>query len=334
LDDFSSTNNPTVGVYVDDVFLSSFAEMDFNFYDISRIEVLKGPQGTLYGRNSTAGAINVISAAPDTGRFYGSGSLGFGNFGTFEASGFVNVPVSDNFALRFSGTTDQQDEGYWFSRVLDRDLARQNNFHGRAQALWTPTNDINVLLKVEGTDENSEIGVGKFFGTVSSTAAPCPDFKDSSHCTSGFPFFYTDTTSDPFSGDWNHKAPFDVRSVNTTLHVDADLGWAELSSVTGFIDFTRDFYVDADATPFTIAEFDQNDRVHQFSQELRLAGATKGGINWLLGAYYSWDRVQTNTPGSLRDFVFFPFDVLILADQKTQSAALFGQADWPLTDQL
>src|SRR5436190_14738372 len=64
LNDFSSTNNSTVGVYVDDVFLASFAEMDFNFYDLGRVEVLRGPQGTLYGRNSTAGAINIISAAP------------------------------------------------------------------------------------------------------------------------------------------------------------------------------------------------------------------------------------------------------------------------------
>ena len=62
LNDFSSTNNSTVGVYIDDVFLASFAEMDFNLYDLGRVEVLKGPQGTLYGRNSTAGAINIISA--------------------------------------------------------------------------------------------------------------------------------------------------------------------------------------------------------------------------------------------------------------------------------
>src|ERR1043165_1158642 len=72
LNDFSSTNNSTVGLYVDEVFLASFAQMDFNFYDLERIEVLKGPQGTLYGRNSTAGAINILSAAPST-----SGTSGY-----------------------------------------------------------------------------------------------------------------------------------------------------------------------------------------------------------------------------------------------------------------
>ena len=65
LDDFSSTNNSTVGIYVDDIYLTSFAEQDFNFFDLDHIEVLKGPQATLYGRNATAGAINIISAKPE-----------------------------------------------------------------------------------------------------------------------------------------------------------------------------------------------------------------------------------------------------------------------------
>ncbi len=329
LDDFSSTNNPTVGVYVDDVFLASFAEMDFNMYDLDRIEVLKGPQGTLYGRNSTAGAINIISAPPSVDGFFGSASAGFGNYDTFEARGFVNVPVSNDFALRFSGVTQQQGEGYWYSRVLHRDLGRQDNFSGRAQALWTPTNDLVIQLKVEGENENSEIGVGKFFGTLSTTAASCPDFSNPAHCIDFHG--YTDTSSNPFRGDWNHRAPYDVRSLNTTLHVDDDLGWATLSSVTGYIDYKRGFYIDADATPFTDAEFDQNDKVGQFSQELRLAGKARN-VDWLVGAYYSHDRVQTNTPGSLTDLGIGT--VLITADQKTDTAAIFGQATVPLTDEL
>ena len=136
LDDFSSTNNSSVGVYVDDVFLASFAEMDFNMYDLARVEVLKGPQGTLYGRNSTAGAINIISARPSLDGFAANVSAGYGNYGTFETDGMLNLPVTDTLAVRVAGKIVHQSDGYWFSRVLDRDLGRQSIFLGRAQALW------------------------------------------------------------------------------------------------------------------------------------------------------------------------------------------------------
>ncbi|MBI3675827.1 MAG: TonB-dependent receptor [Proteobacteria bacterium] len=329
LDDFSSTNNSSVGVYIDDVFLTSFAEMDFNFFDLDRIEVLKGPQGTLYGRNSTAGAINVISAKPNFDGTSGLIAAGYGNFQTFDANGYVNVPVSDTLALRFSARTIQQGEGYWFSRTQHRDLGRQDILLGRAQALWNPTSTLSVLLKLEGERSRSELGVGKFFGTIPLTPASCPDFSDPSHCVNAH--LYTDTTKNPFRGDWNHKAPNRVDRWGTTLKIDDDLGWATLTSVTGYIDFKRGFYIDADAAPTTDAEFDQNDKVRQFSEELRLAG-TSGAWDWLTGAYYSFDHVQTHTPGFLNDL--FGTEVLIEADQKTTSAALFGQAKYHFNNQV
>jgi iron complex outermembrane recepter protein len=179
--------------------------------------------------------------------------------------------------------------------VLDRDLGRQNIFLGRAQALWQATPDITVLLKFEGEHNRSEIGVGKSFGTVSTTAASCPDFDNPGHCINLHG--YVDTTKDVFQGDWNHLAPYHVDQWGTTLHIDDDLGWATLSSITGYINFKREFYTDADAAPTTDAEFDQNDAVLQISQELRLAGTTQGGVEWLAGAYYSRDRVHSYTPG-------------------------------------
>ncbi|HXQ46010.1 MAG TPA: TonB-dependent receptor [Caulobacteraceae bacterium] len=331
LDDFSSSNNSSVGVYVDDIFLSSFAEMDFTMYDLADVEVLKGPQGTLYGRNSTAGAINLTSAPPRLGAFDAAATLGYGNYDTFQADGYVNIPVSDQLALRLSAQTDQQGQGYWYSRVLRRDLGRQNVFHERGQLLYQPNDRFTVLLKVEGEENHSEIGVGKFFGTipVPGYGGACPNFGAPQNCvdTHG----YTDTTPNPFQGDWNHLAPYKVTSFNTTLHIDDDLGWAKLTSITGFIDFSREFYIDADATPFQDAEFDQNDRVKQVSQEFKLAGTT-GGIDWLAGAYYSNDKLHSFTPGTLVDLL--GLDAFIHSDQETNSGAVYGQVKWPLTTQL
>lgn len=342
LDDFSSTNNSTVGVYVDDVYLASFAAMDFRFYDLDHIEVLKGPQGTLYGRNSTAGAINIFSARPSTKGVEGELSAGYGNFQAFDVDGYVNIPLSDTFALRVSGKTEQQERGYWFSRVLDRDLGRQDVFLGRVQALWTPNDRTSVLVKLEGERNRSEIGVGKFFGTVKAPGytGSCPNFAAPINCTDFHN--YTDTTPDPFQGDWNHLTPYDVDQWGATLHIDHDLGWAKLSSITGYIDFSRRFYVDADAAPTQQAEFDQNDKVRQFSQEVRLAGQARR-LEWMVGGYYSWDKVHSFTPGVVSinfsplpdpNSFFVTSDVFIHSDQRTTSGAAFGRLKYALTDQL
>ncbi|MFI4972951.1 MAG: TonB-dependent receptor [Caulobacterales bacterium] len=342
LDDFSSTNNSSVGVYVDDVFLASFAEMDFHFYDLDHLEVLKGPQGTLYGRNSTAGAINILSARPSTKGTSGELTAGYGNYNAFTANGFVNIPVSDSFALRFSGMTQQQGRGYWFSRVLNTDMGRQNNLLGRAQALWTPNAKTTVLLKIEGEHDRSGIGVGKFFGTVpvAGYAGACPNFAAPANCTDFHN--YTDVTPNPFQGDWNHPAPYNVDQLNATLHIDSDLTWAKLSSITGYITFRREFYIDADAAPTQQAEFDQHDDVNQFSQEVRLNGDVHR-LEWMVGGYYSWDKVHSFTPGVV-SINFSPFpdpnsffvgsNVFIHSDQTTTSGAVFGRLKYPLTDQF
>ena len=332
LNDFSSTNNSTVGLYVDEVFLASFAQMDFNFFDLERIEVLKGPQGTLYGRNSTAGAINILSAAPSLAGNSGYVTGTAGNYKTFEAEAAGNLAVSDTLALRFSGKATSQNEGYWYSRTRRSDVGEQDILLGRAQLLWAPSEAFRIRLKFEAEKNRSEIGVGKFFGTIpTGPGVSCPDFSNPGRCVNSHG--YTDTTSDKFEGDWEAATPYRVSQWNGTGRIDADLGFAKLAAVTGYINFKRGFYTDADASPTADAEFDQNDKVRQFSQEVRLSGDAFGArASWILGAYYSKDRVKTFTPGTLVDI--FNTTVLITANQETESRALFGQVDYKLTDQL
>lgn len=330
LNDFSSTNNSTVGLYVDEVFLASFAQMDFNFFDLDRIEVLKGPQGTLYGRNSTAGAINILSAAPSLDGVSGYMSAGAANYDRFEAEGAANIPAGETLAFRLSGKAVNQGEGFWYSRTQRRDLGEQDILLGRAQMLWKPDDRLSVRLKFEAEKNRSELGVGKFFGTIpAGPGVTCPNFADPSRCINSHG--YTDTTKDKFEGDWGSPTPYRVSQWNGTGRIDADLGFAKLAAVTGYIHFKRGFHIDADAAPTNDAEFDQNDKVEQFSQEVRLSGET-GRASWIVGAYYSWDEVTTFSPGTLRDI--FNTNVLITADQETRSKALFGQADWKITDQL
>jgi iron complex outermembrane receptor protein len=331
LNDFSSTNNSTVGLYVDEVFLASFAQMDFNFFDLDRIEVLKGPQGTLYGRNSTAGAINILSAAPSLSGPSGYLTATAANYSRFEGEAAANLPVNDTLAFRISGKAVKQDEGFWYSRTLKHDLSDQDILLGRAQMLWKPDPRFSVKLKFEAERNRSSLGVGKFFGTIPTGAGvSCPDFSNPAHCVNSHG--YTDVSKDKFEGDWEHETPYRVSQWNGTGRIDADLGFAKLASVTGYINFKREFYIDADAGPTQDAEFDQNDKVKQFSQEVRLSGEVMGRANWIVGAYYSWDRVKTFTPGTLKDI--FNTAVLITADQTTKSRAAFAQVDWTLVPKL
>jgi iron complex outermembrane receptor protein len=331
LNDFSSTNNSTVGLYVDEVFLASFAQMDFNFYDLERIEVLKGPQGTLYGRNSTAGAINILTAAPSLKGNSGYLAATAGNYDTVEGEGWANLAVSDTLAVRFSGKIASQNKGFWYSRTLADDLGERDVALARAQLLWQPSEAVKLRLKFETEKDRSELGVGKFFGTIPARAGvTCPDFANPANCVNSHG--YTDVSRDKFEGDWGSRSPYRVDQWNGTGRLDVDLGWADLTAVTGYIRFKRGFHIDADAAPTHDAEFDQNDKVKQFSQEVRLAGGSDANVNWIVGAYYSWDRVKTFTPGQLTDI--FNTHVLITADQETKSRAVFGQADWRLTDRL
>lgn len=338
LDDFSSTNNPAAGIYVDEVPLSSLALMNFDFYDLQRVEVVRGPQGTLYGRNTTAGAINVLSARPSDhfeARLFG----GYGSYERAEAEGMINLPLGPNAAFRLSGRIVDQGEGLWESRLLPGEtIGQQNSAQARAQLALSLGENWDANIKLEGLRQRSEIGYGEHFGTANFFTGVPPNFTcdpvlagqlDPTQCTDFLG--YTDTDGDPFTGDWNSPHQYDIDQTAATVRLEGDLGFATLTSITGYIDFERDFYTDSDASPFRQFEFNQLDWVTQWTQELRLSGQT-GRADWIVGAFYSTDDITLRTPGFLDHL--FGTQVLITADQESSSMAAFGQVEWALTDSV
>jgi len=345
LDDFSSTNSPAAGIYVDQVTLSSLALMSFDLYDVQRIEVLKGPQGTLYGRNSTAGAINVLSAAPS---FETQSYLKFG-YGAYQAADLEamgNVPLGETFALRVAGKMIRQDQGLWDSRVGEddtyaagsyastdpvvRDIGLRDVLSGRARLAWRPSDAVDVDLKFENLRQRSEMGQPEMFGTFSPTPGTCQP-PDPTNCSdySG----YSDTDADPYEGDYRGEFPYDIDQNAQTLLVDLDLGFGTFSSVSGRMDFERLFHIDSDGTPGDQFNFLQADTVEQFTQEFRLAG-TSGLGDWLVGAFYGQDDIAIDTVGRHQDnallAMFGVTTSVIAADQDTESGALFANMDWKL----
>ena len=333
LDDFSSTNSPAAGIYLDEVTLSSLALMSFDLYDLERIEVLKGPQGTLYGRNSTAGAINVLTAKPKQDwEAYVKG--GYGSYATYDVEGMANAPVTDWLALRLSGKTIQQSEGFWTSRLdengaaNERDLGERDVFLGRAQAAVDVADWLTMNFKFEGLRQRSELGQPEFFGQLCPLGgAPIDPFR----CTDIHG--YSDTDGDPYEGDWKGEFPYDIDQHGLTANLSGELGdFATWTSVTGWIDFERFFHIDADATPFDQFDFFQKDEVQQVTQELRLAG-THELADWLVGGFYSSDEITVDTDGRHQDLI--PLETShIDADQTTRSAAGFVNGKWHLLENV
>ena len=333
LDDFSATNNPSTGVYVDEVFLTSTAMMSSELYDMERVELLKGPQGTLYGRNTTAGALNLITNKPKDS-FEARAMLGYGDYDAFEGEGMVNTPLGDKAALRLSGRVVEQGEGYWKSRKFTGSLGSRDILTGRAQLALKPSDSVDIDLKLEGLRSRSEMGQPEFFGAINpKTGGLCAPILaghvDNTQCTDFFG--YTDTDGNPFLGDWVKRARYDLDTWDATATVKARLGWADLTSITGYRYNDRAFDIDTDATPARQTDFLQQDTIKQFSQELRLNGA-HGPLDWIAGAFYSHDNVVVNTPGDERDL--FNTETLTLADQDTDAYAVFLHGDWRLSDQL
>ncbi len=330
LNDFSATNNPSAGVYVDEVSLSSLALMNFDLFDNERFEVLKGPQGTLYGRTATAGALNIVTAKPDLGGFEGRLGGSWGNYQARDVDAMINIPVSPTFALRFAGKGIFQDKGFYFNQRLNRDIGRRNVLLGRAQALWKPSDRVEILLKVEAERSRSELGSSEFFGALPTPKLPagvsCPGAPQCSDF-----FGYTDTDGDPFRGNWSVSPEYNLNQLNLTARIQADLGFAKLTSVTGYIKFDRLWSADTDAGPLPQLDFVTNDRLKQFSQEVRLAGDSDL-VNWLVGGFYSRDHVETSYSGNLS--ALFNTTSFTSSDQHSDSAAIFANGEWKLANRL
>lgn len=330
LNDFSATNNPSAGVYVDEVSLSSLALMNFDFFDLERMEALKGPQGTLYGRTATAGALNIVTAKPSLSGVEGRVAGSWGNYQTKDIDGMINLPVSDTLALRFAGKGIFQDKGYFYNVRLGRDIGRREVYLGRAQALWEPSDRIEVLLKAEGQRSRSELGSGEFFGVVPTPAVPansaCPGAPQ---CADFLGYF--DNDGNPFRGNWSVSPDYDLDQLNLTARIQADLGFANLTSVTGYIKFDRQWFADTDGGPLAQLDFATSDKVKQFSQELRLSGKTDA-VDWLVGGFYSSDHVETFYAGDLS--ALFNTTTFSSSDQRSKSGAVFVNGEWRIADRL
>jgi len=359
LNDFNANNSSPAGVYVDEVFLTSTSMMSFQLFDLERVEVLKGPQGTLYGRNTTAGAMNFVTKKP-TQEFDAYTALTGGNWGHFEAEGAVGGPISDSVAYRLSAKTIQQSGGPYKSSVFG-EHGELDIKTARAQLTWDIDDVRSLELSVHGDTDKSDGALYTSYGTKDSTMVtpggdpvdgPIPGILaplcaaveaggfDPATCVDAWG--YSDTDGDPYRGDWQFPSMLDRGGFGGRATFTWDLGETTLTSVTGYENLDRDAD-DGDSTSNPTKNqfhFTPSNNVAQLSQEIRLAGASDK-VDWVGGIFYSDDTVEEwsiiQSPDLFAPLVGFdfgsPFDLRTMYEQDTTALALFGHTEWSLNDQ-
>lgn len=336
--DFTTNVESPVALYVDEVYISQSSGSGFALFDTERVEILRGPQGTLFGRNATGGLAHFITVKPQfatEGYVHGS----FGSFDTVEAEGALNFVLGDTLATRFSLSTTQGD-GYVTNRLSpDRKLNNSSDIAGRAQLLWEPSSDFSALFNVRFGHEKIRTGFFEYVSAPLPTGEPQP--------TSPNPQLddYVDLDGDVYAGAYDFEGHNDLDTFGTTMTLTGNLGAVEITSITDYQTVERDYIEDSDASPSNHFNFFLTTDAKQFSQELRFAGKSDS-LDWVAGLYYLDLKIDDSngaiSPGFLDAlFGLLDPDLIGIADgirnpyaQDVKSYSAFGQLDWHLTDQL
>ncbi len=362
--DYSTAASSTVGLYFDEVAIPYTVMSRGAVFDVERVEVLKGPQGDLYGRNTTAGQINFVSRKP-TDEFEAEVTVGVANYGVFELEGFVSGPLSDAARGRVAFRTEQSSEGWQKSLTRDDELGEKDISAIRALLELDLNEDASLLLNVRYVDDGSDnrantayngtlIGQGEF----NNPYRPLNEYIIPGGANFGQtpPWYSTDNNE---AADWtnSYTSPltgrtFDLRPQrdNQLFGVSARLEWnfdnMVLTSITGFDNFEREEANDWDGGFFNDSSNINTTEINVFSQELRLSGGDDD-FSWIAGLYYSKDDVDEYYHYFMSDSVFglgsIPFGVGLFAptpileldtkyQQDTESYAVFGHVEWQFTE--
>jgi len=336
--DYATNNTGAVTVYVDEVALPLPVQTQGLLFDLDRVEVLRGPQGTLYGRNTTGGAINFITRRPNA-RFEGGATLGLGSYGAKEAEAFVSGPLSDALRGRIAIAT-QQGGAWQRNRVTGEKLGDKDIVGVRGQLELIASRDLRVLLSVShGTDKSEGQGLYAFVDqpAVAAGGYPYPSGKpalaaDTNRRQTGWGF---DPVFLAATGNAAGAKPGrDNNSSGAALTVNWDLGDLRLTSITASDRFRRKELADYDANPLALAETFFDSRSRNLSQELRVGSNQKEApVNWLAGLYFADEKLDEAYWSSFTGSFGFP-TVRTSYAQKVRTSSVFGQGDVRLTPEL
>ncbi len=305
-----------LGVYVDGVYAGRPASYNIPMNDIQQVEVLRGPQGSLFGRNTIAGAINITTKNPEE-EFAGNFSASVGNFNRFELQGGISGQLIDDVLAAKVSLFSNKRDGYVKNKFDNKNYMDNDRQGGRIGLYWTPVSNFSITLAADYLKQDNQ----QLFGQTLE-----PQLNE---------FIPDWFQNDPFTVNQNDPNEEEIKSGGTSLTADweMDSGFI-LTSITAkrYADF--DVFSDDDAGPVTITYSDFQDNSDTFSQELRLTSPEYDNFDYLVGFYYLDQEITANRKTPL---VSFPAnDVGIFSDTLVQSEswALFGTANFRLNEAL
>ncbi|MGE0046105.1 MAG: TonB-dependent receptor [Hyphomonadaceae bacterium] len=333
--DRGAAGDPSAGVFLDEVYLARPTMIAFDAFDVARIEVVKGPQGTLYGRNVVGGAINVISAMPDPGAFDASLEGSLGNYERADAAGFVNVPLGDAAAIRASGAI-RTHGGYADNLTTGGELSDQDTRSGRVQFLLEPTEQLRFSIGADVTTDRAN-GPAQYVVALDDT--------------------------DPLSGFWNVNTDRDSAASEYDGRQDRDTWGVRAQAIWDLPHFTLNYLVGHREVNYEVDyDFDGGPRDEasrisigggnledssSTSHELRLLSPGGSGIDWVVGLYAfnadtrRDDRLDLAIPDfdGVFDFSDGGTEGLLLTEiyhqrAEVESRAIYADATIPLTERL
>jgi len=339
--DFLLTTDPGVGIYLDGVYISRSVGGVLTLADIERVEVLRGPQGTLFGKNSIGGAIQVVSRKPGEER-QATVSATVGDWQRRDLSFSVEGGISENVQARLSLANERR-EGY-VEKLLDGGtLGDVDRRMVKATVAYQPSDTTEWLFSVDHTFQRQEAIAQSLLEVVDSPAG----FLFNAHVADPFaPYDERWVTGDPDTSYQTGPSQDDLEITGVSLTAEHHLAVATLTSMTGYRTMHAVYSRDPDGSPYAFAHGTNWDEHAQFTQELRLQGEN-GSVDWLVGLYYlrehGKNRTDVDIYNGLYDALvsagdpfapFFDTHFDVNNDQTTESAALFSQLTWAITDQL
>lgn len=331
--DALQTFDPAVGVYVDDVYYSRIRGSQFDLLDLERVEILRGPQGTLYGKNTIGGAMKLVSRRPNQ-EFRARASAAYGDYDLMEVQGAVSGPVTDTLALGLSVLHSERG-GYVTDPATGAEYNDKNSSAARASLAWDPTSTFRIDLNLDYSKDDAGLNVGQAQNSLTnllgapaySVPTPTPEYDFKTRTTPGLP---------------NETR---LETWGSALRMTWDLSdRLALKSITSYRELNTDDYIDFDATELQLADALVAVDQKQTSQEFQLTYSSDrltavGGVYWLKEEVGS--HQESYNDDLTANLVFLPlwngdytFTRFIDDDLETTSKAIFGNVSYAVTDAL
>ena len=296
-----------VALYIDGVYYPSLPASAFSLRNVERIEVLKGPQGTLFGRNATGGVIQIVTRKPGQG-FEGTVSATYANYDTVEADAYISGGLSADLAADLSFYIRRQGKGWGDYVVKGTDALKSDDLAARTKWVWTPGDVTEVILAG---------GYGKMKSDVGSANSPIPP----SRTVDGQPRggFYDNRSNGTNRGD--------VEMWNASLNISQEFEPFSLVSISSYQKVKNRIQFDQDQTPLNLAQIDTHQRQRTMTQELQAFSNSDSNIQWIAGLYF-FDFINNYNPIGVSGSALV--STLRNARLRTRSYAAFGQVTVPL----